>query len=40
MNFCFEVKSGHPWNEEMANEFIQFFLSTHNILPEDRLIED
>jgi len=38
MNFCFEVKYGHPWNEEVANQFMQSFLSTHDTPPEDRLI--
>lgn len=38
MSFCFEVKYSHPWNEELANQFMQSFLLTHNIRPEDRLI--
>jgi len=38
MNFCFEVKYGHPWNKELANQFMQSFLSTHDIPLEDRLI--
>jgi len=38
MSFCFEVKYGHPWNEELANQFMQSFLSTHNIPREDRAI--
>ncbi|KAF8903269.1 hypothetical protein CPB84DRAFT_1845819 [Gymnopilus junonius] len=38
MSFCFEVKYSHPWNEELANQFMQSFLLMHNIRPEDRLI--